>query len=67
MHLIYLFIKLNKKNQFFINFSHPEDEPPLLVRNIDQKKPNAMNLKDGLHNYEDRRNLKDKTKLYYIK
>jgi len=37
MHLLHLFIKLNNKTSFPLILSHPEDEPPLMVRNVDQQ------------------------------
>ena len=41
-----------------IHHKHPEVQHHTIPN--DQKKPNAMNPKDDLHNYEDHRNLKDK-------
>ena len=49
----FLLINVSNQQRWFIF------EPPLLVRNVNLKKMNAMNLEDDLHKFEDRRNLKE--------
>jgi len=49
MIISFFFFKLFCLDLFKMNLSHPEDEPPLLVQNVNLKKTNAMNLEDDLH------------------